>query len=187
MRDSGTERSAEDAVGALPPDRLEAVVPKITTTILGGAPIALAPGDAGAAGDAVLAEADLAQAAQAADSEAAFDGARGWPLPRPHRAPYLEVVGAMAVIVALAFGDVRVGLLSGALMGAAVALRSIVGRFPFSFGEGFVGYRPDDGWPLGVQEDDDVRWNWKRPTGHAVPRQIPVTRALGGGAGVARR
>ena len=29
-----------------------------------------------------------------------------------------------------------------------------------SFGEGFLGYRGRDGWPHGVQEDDDVHWNW---------------------------
>jgi hypothetical protein len=34
-------------------------------------------------------------------------------------------------------------------------------RSSISFGEGFLGYRGRDGWPQGVQEDDDVRWNWK--------------------------
>ena len=34
-------------------------------------------------------------------------------------------------------------------------------RSTVSFGEGFLGYRGRDGWPHGVQEDDDVHWNWK--------------------------
>jgi hypothetical protein len=39
-------------------------------------------------------------------------------------------------------------------------IRVVVDMIPFSFGEGFVGYRGDQGWPQGVQEDDDVRWSW---------------------------
>jgi hypothetical protein len=31
--------------------------------------------------------------------------------------------------------------------------------FPASFGEGFLPFRPD-GWPRGVQEDDDAHWSW---------------------------
>jgi hypothetical protein len=34
-------------------------------------------------------------------------------------------------------------------------------RSTISFGEGFLGYTARDGWPHGVQEDDDVHWNWK--------------------------
>ena len=33
-------------------------------------------------------------------------------------------------------------------------------RSTISFGEGFLGYTARDGWPHGVQEDDDVHWNW---------------------------
>jgi hypothetical protein len=46
------------------------------------------------------------------------------------------------------------------------AIRWFDRRFAFSFGQGFVGYRPD-GWPQGVQEDDDVRWDWKGRGIHA--------------------
>lgn len=35
-----------------------------------------------------------------------------------------------------------------------------IGRAGFSLGDGFLPYRPQTGWPQGVQEDDDVRWNW---------------------------
>ena len=31
----------------------------------------------------------------------------------------------------------------------------------FKSGQGVVGYRSDMGWPRGVQEDDDVRWDWR--------------------------
>jgi hypothetical protein len=31
----------------------------------------------------------------------------------------------------------------------------------FSFAEGFMAYR-EPAWPQGVQEDNDVRWNWSR-------------------------
>jgi hypothetical protein len=179
MRDSGTERSAEDAVGALPSTRLEVVVPKITTTILGGPAMAAASGDAGDPGEA--GEAALAEVAPA-DGVVGSGGGR---LPRFDRWAYFDSVGAMVVVGAFAFGDTRVALISGALVGVHAAMRLIVPRVTFSFGQGFVGYRGDPRWPQGVQEDDDVHWNWKRPTA-SVPRHIPVTRALGGGNGVPR-
>jgi hypothetical protein len=60
------------------------------------------------------------------------------------------------VIVALVTGQASLGLL--------VCVTGWIGsaswRVPFSFGEGFVGYRPDPRWPAGVQEDDDFRWDW---------------------------
>jgi hypothetical protein len=55
---------------------------------------------------------------------------------------------ALALVVALAVGLI------------VVARRSrLGGRLPGSFGQGFVGFRVD-GWPRGVQEDDDARWSW---------------------------
>ena len=33
-------------------------------------------------------------------------------------------------------------------------------RASFGFGDGFLPYRAQDGWPHGVQEEDDVHWNW---------------------------
>jgi hypothetical protein len=41
-------------------------------------------------------------------------------------------------------------------------------RSTISFGEGFLGYRAREGWPHGVQEDNDVHWNWKA-AGSAQP------------------
>jgi hypothetical protein len=40
------------------------------------------------------------------------------------------------------------------------ALDRLVGRATFSLGDGFLPYRAQTGWPQGVQEEDDVRWNW---------------------------
>lgn len=48
-------------------------------------------------------------------------------------------------------------------IGAAVAreVRRRAERLPFTLADGFLPYRPDPGWPQGVQEDDDVKWNWR--------------------------
>jgi hypothetical protein len=59
----------------------------------------------------------------------------------------------------------RVGWQAAAII-AVVALmvreaRLRADRSTISFGEGFLGYRGRDGWPHGVQEDDDVHWKWK--------------------------
>ena len=40
-----------------------------------------------------------------------------------------------------------------------------VARSDLSFASGFLGYRAEPGWPRGVQEDDDVRWNWSSAQG----------------------
>lgn len=55
-------------------------------------------------------------------------------------------------------------------------VREVERRIPasYSLAAAFMGYRPDDGWPQGVQEDDDVRWNWSasfKGSSHAAPSQ----------------
>ena len=77
-----------------------------------------------------------------------------------------ELAIAVAVAVASSFvaADVRVAIVVGSLAFVAVGIRRIDRRISFSFGEGFIGYRADLGWPHGVQEDDDVRWNWRGST-----------------------
>jgi hypothetical protein len=177
------ERSTEDAVGALAPDRLEAVVPKITTTILGGTVVGPAGRDAGGVGRGAqvgVAGVEAAQAseaegpdAEAPGAEAVGDAAGAEHPTRSHRQAYLEYVGATIVVVAFALGENQVGLLAGAIVGVHAALRLIDQRIPFTFGDGFVGYRGDPRWPLGVQEDDDVHWNWKRPTAPRFRDRFP--------------
>ncbi len=78
------------------------------------------------------------------------------PLFVPRRSD-LELAAVVAVAISLAGGDP----IAGVLCGAALALTTMFRRVPFSFAEGFLGYRPDMGWPHGVQEDDDFHWNWK--------------------------
>jgi hypothetical protein len=74
----------------------------------------------------------------------------------PRRSDF-ELAAVVAVAISLAGGDIAAGFLCGAALGLTTAFR----RVPFSFAEGFLGYRPDMGWPHGVQEDDDFHWNWK--------------------------
>lgn len=55
--------------------------------------------------------------------------------------------------------------LQAALLVAVVAfayrfMHGLGDRAGFSIGEGFLPYRARLDWPQGVQEDDDVRWNW---------------------------
>jgi hypothetical protein len=64
----------------------------------------------------------------------------------------------VAVAISLVTGDVIVGATCGACLTAIAVIR----RVPFSFGQGFVGYRSDMGWPQGIQEDDDFHWQWKK-------------------------
>jgi hypothetical protein len=82
----------------------------------------------------------------------------------PLRRADLEAAGIVAVMASFISVDVRVGLVWGGLACLIAALMHIDRRIPFSFGQGFLGYRPDLGWPQGVQEDDDFRWNWKPRT-----------------------
>lgn len=101
----------------------------------------------------------------------------------------LEIAIVVAVAVAASFiaADVRVAIGVGSLGIAAVGIRWIDRHVSFSFGEGFVGYRADLGWPRGIQEDDDVRWNWQGSTagtGSSVtPQRIfvnPMDKAVRG-------
>lgn len=76
--------------------------------------------------------------------------------------PILVRVGWQAAVVT--------GLV--ALIVRAAHLRA--DRSTISFGEGFLGYAARDGWPHGVQEDDDVHWNWK------TVRSVQTGRSAGG-------
>lgn len=59
---------------------------------------------------------------------------------------------ALAIGAALVIGGGLATIAIGTRFGA---------RLRGSFGSGFVGFR-GDGWPPGVQEDDDARWRWAR-------------------------
>ena len=75
-----------------------------------------------------------------------------------------DLVPVIAVIaVVLLSGDLVVSLLAGMAALGAVVLHRIAISGRFGFGDGFVAFRPDTGWPHGVQEDDDFHWSWTRP------------------------
>ena len=88
---------------------------------------------------------------------------------------------ALALVVGFAAGfalhDPRVGLAVAVGTWLLQEIRVLVDMIPFSFGEGFIGYRGDQGWPQGVQEDDDVRWSWRAPSN---PRQAQPHGAIPG-------
>ena len=64
--------------------------------------------------------------------------------------PVLAVIGWQAALVA------------GGLSALIREVDRRVGRSDLSFAAGFLGFRGEMTWPRGVQEDDDVRWNWAR-------------------------
>jgi hypothetical protein len=72
-------------------------------------------------------------------------------------------MGPLLVGAAIGLATGNAGLGAGCSLGAWVIgqLGAICRRVPFTFGEGFLGYRSDPAWPQGVQEDDDFRWNWR--------------------------
>ena len=84
-----------------------------------------------------------------------------------------------AIAVPVCLGTLVAILGGGASLGLLLCvigwLWSISVRVPFSFGEGFVGYRPDPKWPRGVQEDDDFRWDWRV---HPAPSEDDMDPAL---------
>ena len=81
---------------------------------------------------------------------------------------------AIALLVGLVAGyvlnDARAGLALAVATWILLEIRIGIDMIPFSFGEGFLGYRSDQGWPQGVQEDDDVHWSWKGPAPSGHPR-----------------
>ena len=88
-----------------------------------------------------------------------------------------SALAGRSVVIALTVGSAAGFVLHDARAGFAIAggvwllqeIRVVVDMIPFSFGEGFIGYRGDQGWPQGVQEDDDVRWSWRPANSAARP------------------
>lgn len=69
--------------------------------------------------------------------------------------------GFVGLAVAGATGEPLSGIASAALVIGWGLVRRWMDRMGWSFGDGFLGYRPDQGRPRGVQEDDDFHWNWR--------------------------
>ena len=86
------------------------------------------------------------------------------------------LTGLLALAAAL-LSDWRTALIFAGVALALNGLSIIADRVTFTFAEGFLPFRLKDGWPHGVQEDDDVRWDWSptawrndrpRLSGHAA-------------------
>lgn len=100
----------------------------------------------------------------------------------PHRArPGVEMPPIRAFIGPLVWAVVpglpvliRVGWQAAIVMGVVAILvreaRLRASRSTISFADGFLAYAGLDRWPHGVQEDDDVHWNWS-PVRPAPPGQ----------------
>jgi hypothetical protein len=93
--------------------------------------------------------------------------------------PGLSVVaiGLVAAFGALLATGLETLAFAIALAAAVRGLRRVAAAVTFSFTDGFLSFRADDGWPTGVQEDDDFHWSWS-------PRQtmagtFPPPRARG--------
>jgi len=78
---------------------------------------------------------------------------------------WLELLGALAGIAAVA------ALGSWFASGGANALAALVTPWR------------EPGWPRGVQEDDDVRWDWRRPRDGAVATEGDLEAGARGRAG----
>ena len=73
----------------------------------------------------------------------------------------LAVAATGAVAVLIFSGDIRAAVGGGLAIVIFIATWILGGRVTFSIGQGVVGYRSDMGWPHGIQEDDDLRWDWR--------------------------
>ncbi len=83
----------------------------------------------------------------------------------------------------LATRDAPLALVGGGALFTARALRAMAAGVRFGFGDGFLGFRSEAGWPRGVQEDDDFRWSWsagrdtEEQPANRWPPMRPVDRA----------
>jgi hypothetical protein len=94
------------------------------------------------------------------------DPAEGPGGPPSARTVVLVGLSVVFAVLALSSGEVRVAALLLFGVVCVSALRFIDHRTQLSFGQGFIGYRAD-GWPVGVQEDDDLHWSWQSSRGAA--------------------
>jgi len=79
--------------------------------------------------------------------------------------PIRDLVWPLVWVLAAALPMLaRVGWQAALVAGLAALMfreaRRRANRSTISFGDGFLAYAGTNGWPHGVQEDDDVHWNW---------------------------
>jgi hypothetical protein len=89
--------------------------------------------------------------------------------------PLRSFVGPLVWVIVPALPVMsRVGWQAAFVVGVVAIIvreaRLRVSRSTISFGDGFLAYAGENRWPQGVQEDDDVHWNWSTFR-HARPGQ----------------
>ena len=98
--------------------------------------------------------------------------APAWALPS---ARALVRPAAWAIVLAAPM-LVLIGWQMAALMGTlAAVMRELdvrLRRANITFAEGFLPFRGGAPWPHGVQEEDEIRWNWSRRAGQGRPSRI---------------
>jgi hypothetical protein len=101
------------------------------------------------------------------DLPALVDVARGiW----PNISPVVAVGG-----VFLFFTNSYWAVFAAGMTAAVMAMRAVARRVTFTFAEGFLAYRRNDAWPLGVQEEYDIPFTWPssgRFAGNGTPRTV---------------
>ena len=92
-------------------------------------------------------------------------------MPIPSGAQLFRVLslGLAAAFPVMLLVDWKPALIVGTVAIIVRELDRRAARAGFTFADGFLPFRTESGWPRGVQEDDDVRWDWtKGRNGHAV-------------------
>jgi hypothetical protein len=115
------------------------------------------PGYGGPDAGLELTDEESAAASETSEPELPWSSLLG----QPRNILVLGGAVAAAAVVWLLSGDAGYAFWSAFVAAFVVASQVIDWPSSFSFGQGFVGYRPDPAWPQGVQEDDDVHWNWR--------------------------
>jgi len=73
----------------------------------------------------------------------------------------VAVVAVALPAIPILFFDWRWALIVAGTLAIGWLVRHTSHRAPFGFGDGFVAFHSDLGWPQGIQEDDDVHWSWR--------------------------
>jgi hypothetical protein len=66
----------------------------------------------------------------------------------------------LAAMPLLLVASWQVALVAAVVAAASREIRRRADRMTFSFADGFLPYGAQTGWPQGVQEEDEVHWNW---------------------------
>ena len=95
------------------------------------------------------------------------------PLPADRDPPGLTVPTARDVIGPMGWGLLaaipvflvvgwQLALLVGFASAIARSVDGLIARSNLTFADGFIGFRAEAAWPKGVQEENEVRWNWSK-------------------------